>query len=57
MTEPSRRPKTLVVPKLSPSKPVPRPDTIEARPESGGRDGPEPTRYGDWELKGVAIDF
>jgi hypothetical protein len=23
----------------------------------GGRDGPEPTRYGDWELKGRCIDF
>ena len=29
-----------------------------ARPvEIGGRDGPEPTRYGDWELKGRCIDF
>ena len=26
-------------------------------PERGGRDGPEPVRYGDWELKGLAIDF
>lgn len=25
--------------------------------EFGGRDGPEPTRYGDWEKKGIAIDF
>ncbi len=25
--------------------------------ELGGRDGPEPTRYGDWEKKGIAIDF
>jgi len=25
--------------------------------ELGGRDGPEPTRYGDWELKGIASDF
>lgn len=25
--------------------------------EIGGRDGPEPVRYGDWELKGLAIDF
>jgi len=25
--------------------------------EKGGRDGPEPTRYGDWERKGVAVDF
>ena len=25
--------------------------------ELGGRAGPEPVRYGDWELKGLAIDF
>ena len=25
--------------------------------ELGGRDGPDPTRYGDWEKKGIAIDF
>jgi hypothetical protein len=25
--------------------------------EVGGRDGPDPTRYGDWELRGRCIDF
>ncbi len=25
--------------------------------EIGGRDGPEPTRYGDWEIKGLTSDF
>jgi hypothetical protein len=25
--------------------------------EIGNRKGPEPTRYGDWEKKGVASDF
>lgn len=25
--------------------------------ELGGRNGPEPVRYGDWEKKGIAIDF
>jgi hypothetical protein len=25
--------------------------------EVGGRDGPEPTRFGDWELRGRCIDF
>jgi hypothetical protein len=25
--------------------------------ELGGRDGPEPTRFGDWEKKGLASDF
>ena len=32
--------------------PVPAPE-----PEVGGRDGPEPTRYGDWEKNGRCIDF
>ncbi|WMS41568.1 DUF1674 domain-containing protein [Acuticoccus sp. MNP-M23] len=26
-------------------------------PEEGGRKGPEPVRYGDWENKGIATDF
>ena len=25
--------------------------------EQGGPKGPEPTRYGDWERKGIAVDF
>jgi len=25
--------------------------------ELGGRKGPEPIRYGDWEKKGIASDF
>ena len=25
--------------------------------EVGGRKGPEPTRFGDWEKKGLAVDF
>jgi hypothetical protein len=31
----------------------------EAAPptEIGGPQGPEPTRYGDWERKGIAVDF
>lgn len=29
-----------------------------ARPlEKGGPSGPEPTRYGDWEIRGIASDF
>lgn len=30
---------------------------LDLPPELGGRDGPEPVRYGDWEKKGLAIDF
>lgn len=36
------------------------PDTVEPSdqtPEHGGRDGPDPTRYGDWEKNGRCIDF
>ena len=25
--------------------------------ELGGRDGPEPTRFGDWEKDGIISDF
>ncbi len=25
--------------------------------EVGGRGGPEPVRFGDWEKKGIAVDF
>ena len=32
-----------------------KPQSLPA--ELGGRDGPEPVRYGDWEKKGLAIDF
>lgn len=28
-----------------------------AIPEDGGPKGPEPTRFGDWERKGIAVDF
>lgn len=29
----------------------------EKPPEEGGPAGPEPTRFGDWERKGIAVDF
>jgi hypothetical protein len=33
-------------------------ETETPRPqEEGGPKGPEPTRYGDWENKGIASDF
>jgi hypothetical protein len=28
-----------------------------AAKEAGGPKGPEPTRYGDWENRGIASDF
>ena len=33
------------------------PQEPEAVPEIGGRKGPDPTRYGDWEKDGRCIDF
>jgi hypothetical protein len=33
------------------------PPDMRSRPEVGGRQGPDPTRYGDWELRGRCIDF
>ncbi|MEM8825564.1 MAG: DUF1674 domain-containing protein [Pseudomonadota bacterium] len=30
---------------------------VELAREIDGRKGPEPTRYGDWENKGIAVDF
>lgn len=33
-------------------------ETQAQRPtEDGGPAGPEPTRFGDWERKGIAVDF
>ncbi|MGU3317267.1 DUF1674 domain-containing protein [Sphingomonas sp. M6A6_1c] len=40
---------------LSRNPPVPQPEAKTfAQPDPLGLD---PTRYGDWELKGIAIDF
>lgn len=33
------------------------PEPPETSEEFGGRDGPDPTRYGDWEKNGRCIDF
>jgi hypothetical protein len=30
---------------------------VDRPKESAGRGGPEPTRYGDWEINGLASDF
>jgi len=45
---------------------VPQPEPVQTekavpvpvpQKEIGGRDGPDPTRYGDWEKNGRCIDF
>jgi hypothetical protein len=41
-----------------PADATPAAPTVAPKPrEIGGRDGPEPTRYGDWEKNGRCIDF
>jgi hypothetical protein len=55
----------MVDPAELPDKPTgaPREDDLatagaDPRPrEIGGREGPEPTRFGDWEKNGRCIDF
>ncbi|MEN3972521.1 DUF1674 domain-containing protein [Sphingomicrobium sp. XHP0235] len=54
-----KRPKKLDPPEhLAPSPPVPEPEPVET-PDGpvGEKDKPDPTRYGDWERKGIAWDF
>jgi len=58
-----KRPKHLDPPAyLTPSPPVPErvatPEPAhEATPPAGESDRLDPTRYGDWEKKGIAVDF
>ena len=54
-----KRPKHLDAPDyLSPSPPIPEPGKVEpAPPPEGEEQRLDPTRYGDWEKKGIAIDF
>lgn len=51
-----QRPETVKPPSyLSPNPPVPAPADVK-RPEHDPL-GADPVRYGDWESKGIAIDF
>jgi hypothetical protein len=55
---PGQRPAHVKPPAhLSPNPPVPVPKAVEPPPREGKGDRLEPTRYGDWEKKGIAIDF
>lgn len=45
-----------VQPEATQPSPATAVDDPEPR-EVGGRDGPDPTRYGDWEKNGRCIDF
>lgn len=42
---------------LTKSPPVPAPKTVAPGQPAGEEGKRDPTRYGDWEKKGIAIDF
>ena len=53
-----KRPKHVKAPAyLTKSPAVPKPGAVEATSPAGEEGKPDPTRYGDWEKKGIAIDF
>jgi hypothetical protein len=54
-----KRPSHLAAPAyLSPSPPVPEPEQPkDGSPPAGEEERLDPTRYGDWEKKGIAVDF
>jgi hypothetical protein len=54
-----KRPKHIRPPAhLSPSPPVPAPERLRDMPPPEGEETRlDPTRYGDWEKKGIAVDF
>jgi hypothetical protein len=48
-----RKDKAEPAPKPEAPKPAEKPRVEEI----GGRKGPDPTRYGDWEVNGRCVDF
>jgi hypothetical protein len=54
-----KRPNHLKPPAhLSPTPPVPEPEAPQTQePPAGEETRLDPTRYGDWEKKGIAVDF
>ena len=50
-------PKPERKPGAKPDNTAKPPDNTAKPKEIGGPQGPEPTRYGDWERKGICVDF
>lgn len=61
MTAPPSDPKTATAPvapeSVAPKDDVAKDDVAKRPREIGGPQGPEPTRYGDWERNGRVSDF
>ena len=57
----ARAPELMAPPNPAPRAAKRRPPAAEGPAEGpkewGGPSGPEPTRYGDWERKGICVDF
>lgn len=54
----AKRPKHVKAPAyLSKSPPVPKPQPVADKDATDDPLGLNPVRYGDWELKGIAVDF
>ena len=54
MDENKAEPKVTPTPAVANDTPT---DSDETAKEIGGRKGPDPTRYGDWEKDGRCVDF
>jgi hypothetical protein len=52
MSKPEKPPADVKPEPVAPAPLAPPPEK-----EVGGRDGPDPVRYGDWEKGGIAVDF
>ena len=54
-----KRPKHVRAPThVRPSPPIPKPAMVDSSPLPAGEGKRlDPTRYGDWEKKGIAVDF
>ncbi|HZU51367.1 MAG TPA: DUF1674 domain-containing protein [Sphingomicrobium sp.] len=59
MQDEEKRPLHLEPPPyLSPTPPIPTPaEGQTSGPPSGETERLDPTRYGDWEKNGIAVDF
>ena len=55
--KPQPRPAAVAPLAEAPPKPAGDAKPAEKPKELGGPSGPEPTRYGDWERKGICVDF
>ncbi|MGF1628863.1 MAG: DUF1674 domain-containing protein [Kiloniellaceae bacterium] len=51
------KPRPAAVAPLKETATTPAGKAAQRAKEFGGPSGPEPTRYGDWERKGICVDF